>query len=104
MRTIKLEGTERLTTAHLRRTGALPREVTDAAIAIVEDVRARGDKAVRECTLRFDGACPDTFRVPDEVVQGALDMVDPAFLESLKQAHRQIRDFHEREVEQSWFT
>ncbi|MDO4806420.1 MAG: histidinol dehydrogenase [Coriobacteriales bacterium] len=104
MRTIRLEGDRRLTTADLHRAGALPREVTEAATAIVEDVRARGDEAVREYCLRFDGSCPDAFRVPDELVQSSLNMVDPAFLEALRLAHRQIREFHEREVEQSWFT
>lgn len=104
MRTIELNDGRRLTTADLHRSGALPRAVTDAATAIVEDVRERGDAAVREYCMRFDGACPHAFRVPDEVVRGALDMVDPAFLEALRLAHAQIRDFHEREVEQSWFT
>ena len=104
MRTIELTDGRRLTTKDLHRSGALPREVTDAATHIVEDVRERGDEAVREYCLRFDGACPDAFRVPDEVVQGALTMVDPSFLEALKLAQRQIREFHEREVEQSWFT
>ncbi|MBQ9005524.1 MAG: histidinol dehydrogenase, partial [Atopobiaceae bacterium] len=104
MRTIRLTGDERLTRADLDRSGALPRSIMDAAEAIVDDVRARGDEAVREYCLRFDGSCPDSFRVPDEVVQGALDMVDPEFLQALKLAANQIRDFHEREREQSWFT
>lgn len=104
MRTIELTGGRRLTTADLRRSGALPRKVTEAATAIVEDVRARGDEAVREYCLRFDGSCPDAFRVPDGLVQGAIDMVDKRFLAALELAHQQIRAFHEREVEQSWFT
>ncbi len=104
MRTIELKGNRRLTTADLHRSGALPREVTEAATAIVEDVRARGNEAVREYCERFDGACPAEFRVPKEVVTGALSMVDPEFLDALKLARDQIRSFHEREVEQSWFT
>ncbi|MBR1828425.1 MAG: histidinol dehydrogenase [Atopobiaceae bacterium] len=104
MRTIRLTGDERLSRADLDRSGALPRSIMDAAEAIVDDVRARGNEAVREYCLRFDGSCPDSFRVPDEVVQGALDMVDLEFLQALKLAANQIRDFHEREREQSWFT
>lgn len=104
MRTITLAAGQRLTNADLRRSGALPREIQDSAAAIVDDVRERGDAAVREYCERFDGSCPKSFRVPDQVVQGALDMVDPEFLESLRKAERQIRDFHEREREQSWFT
>ena len=104
MREIVLVGDERLTIADLRRTGALPRDIEQSAQAIVDDVREHGDEAVREYCMRFDGACPDSFLVPQEVVQGALDMVDPEFLEALRLAHRQIFDFHEREREQSWFT
>ncbi len=104
MREIVLAGDERLTIADLRRTGALPRDIEQSAQAIVDDVREHGDEAVREYCMRFDGACPDSFLVPQEVVQGALDMVDPEFLEALRLAHRQISDFHEREREQSWFT
>ncbi len=104
MRTIELRDGRRLSTRDLRRSGALPVEVTQAAVGIVEDVRTRGDEAVREYCMRFDGACPASFRVPDELVRGARELVDPVFLEALDRAHRQIRDFHEREVEQSWFT
>ena len=104
MRTIKLDGGRRLTTADLKRAGSLPPEVIEAATRIVEDVRARGDEAVREYCNRFDGACPTSFRVPDEMLERAREVVDPAFLRALEQAHDQIRDFHEREVEQSWFT
>ncbi len=103
MRTIRLKSKEKLTAQALHRAGSLPREVNEAAAAIVEDVRARGDEAVREYCLRFDGSCPSSFRVPDELVQHALDVVDPSFLDALRHAHAQIREFHEREVEQSWF-
>ncbi|MBR3315385.1 MAG: histidinol dehydrogenase [Atopobiaceae bacterium] len=104
MRTIRLSAGQRLTAADLHRAGSLPREVNEAAAAIVEDVRERGDEAVREYCMRFDGACPESFRVPDELVQSALSKVDPGFVKALEHAHAHIREFHKREVEQSWFT
>jgi histidinol dehydrogenase len=104
MRVITLDGGRRLTPQDLERAGALPREVMEAAEAIVDDVRARGDAALREYCLRFDGACPDDFRVPDAWLREATKRVDPLFLEALTLARDQIRDFHEREAEQSWFT
>ncbi|MBP3894335.1 MAG: histidinol dehydrogenase [Atopobiaceae bacterium] len=104
MREITLTGKQRLTVNDLRRSGALPREIEESAQAIVDDVRERGDAAVREYCMRFDGACPESFLVPDALVKSALDMVDAEFVEALERAHRQIRDFHEREREQSWFT
>ncbi len=104
IREIAITGSRRLTTADLERAGALPRDIELSAQAIVDDVRERGDEAVREYCMRFDGACPESFLVPRSVVEGALDMVDQEFLDALRLAHRQIRDFHEREREQSWFT
>ena len=103
MRTVTLTGGRRLTQADLNRTGALPADVCAAAEKIVDDVRARGDEAVREYCLRFDRACPESFRVPDELVRGALDLVSPEFLASLTRARDQILAFHECEREQSWF-
>ena len=104
MKTIELTGDKRLQSSDLTRSGALPRDVMDAAEGIVDDVRERGDEAVREYCLRFDGACPDAFRVPDAVVEAARDMVDAEFVEALEKAYAQIREFHEREQVQSWFT
>ncbi|WP_248922986.1 histidinol dehydrogenase [Olsenella intestinalis] len=104
MREIRLKSGQRLTPAALERTSALPREIMDAAEKIVDAVREGGDQAVRDFCLEFDGACPDAFRVPDEVVDAAPSMVDPAFMKALEQAAAQIREFHEREREQSWFT
>ena len=91
MREIRLKSGQRLTPAALERTSALPREIMDAAEKIVDAVREGGDQAVRDFCLEFDGACPDAFRVPDEVVDAAPSMVDPAFMEALEQAAAQIR-------------
>ena len=104
MRKVELTGGRALTQADLNRSGALPREVMDAAEDIVRDVRDRGDAAVREYCTRFDGACPESFRVPDELVKAAPSMVDPEFLESLTRARDQILAFHQKEREESWFT
>ena len=104
MRILSLGVGGRLDRAALRPLGALPREAMEAAERIVDDVRERGDVAVREHSLRLDGSCPEEFRVPGEVIEGALDLVDEEFLSALRLAARQIRDFHERERERSWFT
>ena len=75
-----------------------------SAQAIVDDVRERGDVALREYCKKFDGVDVDDFRVDPKLMDEAIQTVDPAFIEALKKAAAQIREFHEREVEQSWFT
>ena len=104
MKTITLAAGERLTADMLTREGVLPGKIVDGAQAIIDDVRARGDKAVREYCARFDGVELESFRLPQEQLDAALDQVDATFLAALKRAAHQIRDFHEREVQQSWFT
>jgi histidinol dehydrogenase len=63
--------------------------------ALLADVRARGDEALRDLTERFDGARIDALRVPDDEVQAALDAIDPAVRTALEVAHRNITAYHE---------
>ena len=104
MKTIKLAPGERLVTNQLNRKGVLPRNIVDAARDIVANVRANGDAAVRDYCQRFDGVELQGFRLPQEQIDAALEGLDPAFVAALEKAARQIREFHQREVEQSWFT
>ena len=46
-------------------------EVTAAVAAIIEDVRRRGDAALREYTKRFDGADVENFQVPPDALERA---------------------------------
>lgn len=104
MKTIKLAPGERLVTNQLNRKGVLPQNIVDAARDIVANVRANGDAAVRDYCRRFDGVELESFRLPQEQIDDALEGLDPAFVAALEKAARQIREFHQREVEQSWFT
>lgn len=104
MKTVQLGAGERLTVLNLNREGAVPLKVTRAAQDIIEGVRASGDEALRRYCKDFDGVEVDEFRLPQERIDAALDNIDPAFLAALEKAAEQIRDFHQREVQQSWFT
>jgi len=104
MKVIELQADERLTEAMLSRKGSLPAEVLSAAASIVEEVRAKGDEALRAFELKFDRVELETFRVPAEQIEASLDAVGEEFLAACTKAAAQIRDFHQREVQQSWFT
>lgn len=104
MKTVQLGAGERLTVLNLNREGAVPFKITRAAQDIIEGVRALGDEALRRYCKDFDGVEVDEFRLPQERIDAALDNIDPAFLAALEKAAEQIRDFHQREVQQSWFT
>ncbi len=104
MRRVILTSGEVFSNTHLKRTGAFNAEALTAATAIIEDVRERGDAALREYTEKFDGVRLDDFRVPQLAIDEAVAYVDDKTVKALRQAADQIRDFHERQRQQSWFT
>ena len=80
------------------------RKVESAVAEILANVRADGDKAVRMYADRFDGGAPETLELPRAQVEALAAQADPLFVESLKRAAENIRDFHQRQKQQSWLT
>jgi histidinol dehydrogenase len=62
--------------------------------SIVDDVQARGDAALREYTLRFDGFEIEEFRIPVTEISHARDRLDPVLLAALTEAADVIGSFH----------
>jgi histidinol dehydrogenase len=83
---------------HLPRPDAGGDEPVAVVRAILDDVRDRGDAAVREYTERFDGVVLGDLRVPAAALADALDAADPALVASLRAAHDAIEDFHRTQV------
>ncbi len=69
---------------------------------IIKNVRSRGDAALFEYTERFDGAKLDTLLVTEAEIDEAMALVEPEFIEILKKAAENIRDFHEKQVRRSF--
>ncbi|MBU6146262.1 MAG: histidinol dehydrogenase [Paenibacillaceae bacterium] len=70
---------------------------------IVDDVRVRGDDALRAWTRQLDGIDVDAVRVPRSVWDEAYERVSPSFLASLRVAKKQIEDFHLQQKTASTF-
>ncbi|MGG4497776.1 histidinol dehydrogenase [Brevibacillus reuszeri] len=79
-------------------------EQQEAVQAILLAVRKRGDEALREYTERFDRVRLQQFRVSEAEFAEASEQVTPEVKAALVEAAANIRDFHERQVRQSWFT
>ncbi|HEX2065169.1 MAG TPA: histidinol dehydrogenase, partial [Acidimicrobiales bacterium] len=71
-----------------------------AVQAILADVRARGDAAVRECTERFDGVRVGDLRVPPADLDAALRAVPAALRDALELARDNILAFHQAKLRQ----
>lgn len=86
------------TTSELRRT--LPRGGTDinSVLPIVEpvvtDVKNRGAAAALDYGEKFDHVRPTSIRVPQDVIDQALDSLDPNVIEALKESIARVRAVH----------
>lgn len=72
---------------------------------ILENVKNHGDEAVFDYTKEFDKAeiTPDNLFVTEEEIKEAYSLVDAKLIETMKKSIENIRDFHERQVRNSWF-
>lgn len=86
------------------RSGEVDKKVTLAVTDILENVRANGDKAVLEYTIKFDGNAPENAEISKEEIDKAIEKCDPYFVKALEDAAENIRDFHSRQKQQSWLT
>ncbi len=69
---------------------------------IIADVRANGDKALLAYAKKFDKADLTSLEISAEEIDEAFCEVDPKFLEILREAAKNIRAFHEKQVRQSF--
>lgn len=86
---------------HVARGGATDAETEAAVRVIVEDVRARGDAAVRDHTRRLDGVdlAPDAWEVPAARCREAVDRLPEAVLTALEVAVERVREFHRKQLQ-----
>lgn len=73
-------------------------DVEEVVDAIIADVRARGDAALRDYALRFDGARLEELEVSAQEMDQALADADPYFLDTLRMAAANIEAFHRRQL------
>ena len=66
---------------------------------IIADVRHRGDDAINELGARFDGAAAKPLKLGPEDLAAAVGRVDPAIIESLREAAASIKAFHVSQIE-----
>ena len=80
-------------------------EYEDRVAAIIDTVREKGDEAIFSYTRQFDGAdiSADNIVVTKEEIEEAYRNVDPTLLDVIRKALVNIRDYHEKQRQYSWF-
>lgn len=69
--------------------------VSDTVDRILADIAARGDAAVRELSLKFDGWNPPSLALSDREKQDCLDQLSSRDLKDIEFAQAQVRNFAE---------
>ena len=72
---------------------------------IIKNVREKKDEAIFSYTEQFDGAKIDasTILVTDEEIAEAYEKVDPKLLAVIRKALVNIKEYHEKQRQYSWF-
>lgn len=79
----------------------------EAAVAdILANVKEKGDEALFSYTKEFDKVevTPETIRVTEAEIEEAYKAVDASLLEVIRKALVNIRSYHEKQRQNSWFT
>ena len=79
----------------------------EAAVAdILANVKEKGDEALFSYTKEFDKVevTLETIRVTEEEIEEAYKAVDASLLEVIRKALVNIRSYHEKQRQNSWFT
>ncbi len=80
-------------------------EYTTTVNHIIEEVKTKGDASLFEYTRMFDGAILDesTIKITNEEIEEAYSLVEPKFIEVIKKAAFNIREYHNKQKQYSWF-
>ena len=78
-------------------TDEIDRKVRQTVEAILDDVKKRGDAAVRELSEKFDRWSPPSFRLSKADIESIMAKVPAGTIDDIKFAQAQIRNFAEHQ-------
>lgn len=89
----------------LKRSPNSYKEYEDSVNTIIEKVRSERDRAVFSYTKQFDGADinAETIKVTRNEIEEAFQLVDQKLIEVMKKSLDNIRIYHEKQRQYSWF-
>lgn len=81
---------------------AVNEKIRDSVSEIISDVRNRGDEALLYYAAKFDKAEFSSIEVTKEEIDEAVSSCDPKLIDIMERAAENIRNFHKRQVRQSF--
>ncbi len=100
------ETTDNILEALLKRSPQSYGKYEDIVAGIIDNVRNNGDEAVFSYTKEFDGAeiTPKNLIVTEEEIAEAYEEIQPELLDVIRKSLVNIRSFHSKQLQNSWFT
>jgi len=104
MRIINVDGTKEkeFILSLKKRSQETDQEVAKKVTEIIENVKEKGDQALKEYTLMFDGFLPEKMEISRKETEEAFNSLEPALKEALIKACDNIRDFHRRQLREGF--
>lgn len=78
-------------------------DILKTADEVIQDIRSNGDESLKKYINKFDGAVPENLQVTAEEREQAWELVDKNTIHSLKLAAENIRNFHQKQLQNSRF-
>ena len=103
--TLSKESRQNLLDSLLKRSPGNYGQYQDTVQEIVDRVKTEGDQALFELTRKFDweGIDASNVKVTEAEVQEAYDTIDPQLVETIRKSLKNIREYHEKQKQHSWF-
>ena len=103
--TLSKESRQNLLDSLLKRSPGNYGQYQDTVQEIVDRVKTKGDQALFELTRKFDweGIDASNVKVTEAEVQEAYDTIDPQLIETIRKSLKNIREYHEKQKQYSWF-
>ncbi|KXJ91386.1 histidinol dehydrogenase [Microdochium bolleyi] len=85
---------------HLKSPGLQPNKTVNQTVAdivkgVIDDVRANGDKAVRQYSEKFDKWSPESFKLSQAQIDECISKVSEQTIKDIKEAQSNVRKFAE---------
>lgn len=74
-------------------------EIEKTALSIINDVKTRGDEALRFYSEKFDGYVSESFKINEAEIDKAFEVCTKELVEALEVAASRIKEFHETQLQ-----
>ncbi|MEN1968452.1 histidinol dehydrogenase [Lentibacillus sp. N15] len=101
---MKVQTSKRFLQELVKNTGTAHDPALDKTVLeVISQVRSNGDQALLDFTEQFDGVKLATMMVTKAEIAEAKQQVSKEFMDALNQAKQNISQFHEAQIERSWY-